>query len=77
MKNTPQSSTFIPAQRLSDQKSDDMLKQLSLQAILEADKCRLASIDGDTPCIRKHITQQHKVAACAETEIILRSIFKY
>ena len=74
--NAPQGSKFIPAKRFHTQQSNRALKQISTSAILEADKYRLASIDGDAPCARKLINQQQNLAASAETEIILRSIFK-
>lgn len=75
--NAPQGSRFEPAKRFEAKHSTDSLKRIVANASLKADMYRLASIDGDTPCVRKMITQHQNVAASAEAEIILRSIFKY
>lgn len=75
--NAPQGSKFEPAKRYQTNQSNETLKRIAAKATLEADMHRLASIDGDTPCVRKLITQHQNIAASAEAEIILRSIFKY
>ncbi|PIE41732.1 MAG: hypothetical protein CSA49_02030 [Gammaproteobacteria bacterium] len=75
--NAPQDSQFIPAKRLSTNKSNEALKQISAKAVLSADMHRAASLDGESPCITRLIQQHHNLAAAVETEIILRSIFNH
>lgn len=72
---TGDSNRFIPATRYETDKTESALKGLAQRAILEADKLRVDYLDNDVPCTNVSIRRLQRIAAAAETEVILRNLF--
>ena len=70
-----QADRFVPADRFKQKQSVAALRKLAEASLLAANKERVAALDGEGEISTTFITRKESIAAVAQTEIILRSIF--
>ena len=70
-----QASTFVPAHRFKQKQSVVALQKLAEVSLLAANQERVAALDGEGEVCTSFINRKESIAAVAQTEIILRSIF--